>query len=76
MVLKAFLHPTMPSVQTLLTSQRYELNVPSLPQRAGGLSKSLAGVGARAHLRAISGTDQVGVMVSNRTKHMHGECQM
>lgn len=26
---------------------------------AGGLSKSLAGVGARAHLRAISGTDQV-----------------
>lgn len=25
---------------------------------AGGLSKSLAGVGARAHLKAISGVDQ------------------
>lgn len=31
---------------------------------AGGLAKSLAGVGARAHLRAISGADQVhGTMV-------------
>ena len=31
---------------------------------AGGLAKSLAGVGARAHLRAISGSDQVhGTMV-------------